>query len=105
MDTHVVARGTIYLMATQFVILLSGYLLHISLAHLVSAAVYGNIGIILSIIMITKTLFLTGTTKAISKYVSEQKESFHAVLRSGFRLQLLSILLCVLGYFIFAGSF
>lgn len=103
MDKHIVARGTIYLMATQFVILLSGYLLHISLAHLVSAAVYGNIGIILSIIMITKTLFLTGTTKAISKYVSEQKESFPAVLRSGFRLQLLSIFLCMMLYFIFAG--
>ncbi|MEK6900068.1 MAG: oligosaccharide flippase family protein [Nanoarchaeota archaeon] len=103
MDKHVVAKGTIYLMATQLVILLSGYLLHIFLAHMVSAVVYGNIGIILSIIMITKTLFLTGTTKAISKYVSEQKESFHAVLRSGFRLQLLSIFLCVTLYFIFAG--
>ena len=90
-------------MATQFVILLSGYLLHISLAHLVSAAAYGNMGIILSIIMITKTLFLTGTTKAISKYISEQKESFHAVLRSGFHLQLLFISLCVILYFFFAG--
>lgn len=105
MDKHIVARGTIYLMATQFLILLSGYLLHISLAHLVSAELYGNIGIILSIIMIAKTLFLTGTTKAISKYVSEQREPFYAVLRSGLNLQLLSIFTCTILLALSAGFF
>ena len=97
----VVARGTIYLMVTQIIVLLSGYGLNVLFAYLFDATTYGNLGVILSLIMVTKTIFLTGIAKAVSKYLSEKKRDLQTIIRTGLETQIIFIIICVLLFMIF----
>ncbi len=99
-----IARGTLYLMGAQLTITVSGYLIHLILARLFGPATYGDFGIILSLILITKTLFLTGTNRAISKFIAEDNQKAGAILRSGLYLQLAIIALNTAIYLVFADA-
>ena len=99
---NIVARGTLYLMIAQLTITLSGYLIHIGLARYFGPEVYGQFGIILSLILITKTIFLTGTNRAVSKFISEDQENAAAIMKAGYKLQLLLISIVLLIYLVFS---
>src|SRR3989344_4172656 len=97
-----IARGTLYLMGAQLTITISGYLIHLLLARMFGPAIYGDFGIILSLILITKTLFLTGTNRAISKFIAEDNQKSGSILKSGLYLQSGIIALNTIIYLIFA---
>lgn len=99
---NALARGTVYMMLAQFIVLISGYLIHVFLGKLFGPEAYGNFGVILSLMLITKTLFLTGIVKSVTKYVSEQNERASSILRAGVKLQLILSFICVAFYLIFA---
>ncbi|MBT4539218.1 oligosaccharide flippase family protein, partial [Candidatus Woesearchaeota archaeon] len=101
---NIVAKGTIYLMIAQFFTSVFGYLIHIGLARFMGPASYGTFGVILSIFLITKTIFLTGTNRAISKYVAEKKYSAYSVLKTGAKLQFLLVGVALLFYIFFSES-
>lgn len=99
---NIVAKGTLYLMLAELTIVLSGYLIHIGLARLFGPAVYGTFGVILSLILINKTVFLTGANRAVSKFIAEKKENVLGILRSGIYLQLIFIAVSLLIFLAFA---
>jgi len=64
-------KGNFYLIFAQIIFLISGYVIHIALAHSVNPVEYGRFGIILSILMITNTILGRGVPEAASKYIAE----------------------------------
>ena len=96
---NVVARGTLYLMFAQFMVMFLGYVLQVWLGRTLGPSIYGSLGVVLSLIMVTKTFFLTGIAKAMSKFVAEEKEKVGSILRAGLYLQLGSIALCLFLYY------
>ncbi len=101
---HKLAKGTIYLTFSKVGDVFSNYLIHIALARLLGPEVYGNFGIILSLILITKTIFLTGFYRAISKYVSENKNKVAGIFRASFKILLVYSIICIISFFIFSQS-
>ena len=99
---HKVAHGTIYLMAAELIVIASSYLIHIGLARWLGPAAYGRFGVILSIIFVTKILFLTGITLGVSKYVAEQKEKAKSWYIFGMKAQLVIVFICLLLFFLFS---
>jgi O-antigen/teichoic acid export membrane protein len=98
----VLVRGTIFLMVANLVTIFSSYLIHIGLARFLGPAAYGNFGVILSIIFVTKILFLTGITLGISKLVSEKPNKAFAIYKFGFRIQFLIMCICILFFLFFS---
>ncbi len=101
---NVVARGTVYLMVAQLTIMLSGYLIHIGLARMLGVEIYGDLGFILSLVLITKTFFLTGVPRAVTKFISENRTRADAVLKAGAELQLILIGICLSIYLFFSEN-
>src|SRR3989344_9079635 len=101
---HKLAKGTIYLTFSKVGDVFSNYIIHIVLARLLGPEVYGNFGIILSLILITKTIFLTGFYRAISKYVSENKNKVAGIFHASFKILLVYSIICIISFFIFSQS-
>jgi O-antigen/teichoic acid export membrane protein len=101
---NVLAKGTLYLMVAQFTIMFSGYLIHIGLARLMGPTAYGNFGVLIALMAITKTLFVTGVNRGVSKFVAENKERAGVVLKAGVKLQSVLIVVCVTLYLLFSGK-
>ncbi len=101
---HKLAKGTIYLTFSKVGDVFSNYLIHIVLARLLGPEVYGNFGIILSLILITKTIFLTGFYRAISKYVSENKNKVAGIFHASFKILFVYSIICIISFFIFSQS-
>src|SRR3989339_692661 len=99
---NALARGTLYMMIAQFIVLVSGYLIHVFLGRLFGPEMYGDFGIIISLMLITKTLFLTGIVKSVTKYVAEEDGQAFRILKAGVKIQLFFSLICVLFYLVFA---
>lgn len=100
---NVVAKGTVYMMLGQLSIILSGYLIHVVLARLFGPSVYGSFGVILSLTIITKTVFLTGIHRAVAKYIAEQRERTAAILKAGMQVQSVIIVVAMLLVVVFAA--
>lgn len=101
---NTLAKGTLYLMIAQFTVMLSGYLIHIGLARLLGPSVYGDFGIILSLILITRTIFLMGTNKAVSKYIAEKKAKTESIIKSGIKIQAAAAIICLVIFMLFARN-
>jgi len=101
---HKLAKGTIYLTFSKVGDVFSNYIIHIVLARLLGPEVYGNFGIILSLILITKTIFLTGFYRAISKYVSENKDKVAGIFHASFKILFAYSIICIISFFIFSQS-
>ena len=85
------ATGTLYLMVAQLTIVLSGYFIHIAMARYLGPSIYGDFGIILSLILVNKTIFLTGINRAVSKFVSAEPSKSKSIVKSGLIMQLILV--------------
>lgn len=103
MIKHKLASGTLFLMIAQFCVALSGYLIHIILGRILGPALYGDFGIINSLMLINTALFLTGTSRVISKYVAENENNAGNISLAGMKFQLILSTGCVLFYLLFSS--
>ncbi len=101
---HKLMRGAFFITLAQFATVFSNYLIHVGLARFFGPAVYGNFGVILSLMFITKTIFMTGLHRAIAKYVSEFKDKVNVVFREGIKLQILFVIIITFLYFMFSKN-
>ena len=101
---HGLLQGTVFTSFTQFVTIISNYLIHIGLVHFLGPEIYGTFGVILSLIFITKTVFMTGLHRSVSKYVSESDNNPQSVFKSGMKLQIVLIILVILIFVFFSGQ-
>ena len=94
-------RGTLFLFISQICLMGSTYIIHFSLARLLSKAEYGQFGVILSILLICRIFLLRGVPDTIAKYVSEGRDT-KSIKKKGLRLQLFFALSISTILFIFA---
>ena len=89
---HNLMRGAFYITLSQVAMVFSNYLIHFGLARYFGPSAYGNFGVILSLMFITRTIFMTGLHRAVAKYASEYKNRARSVLKEGIKLQIIFVL-------------
>ena len=91
-------RGTIYLMLSQTVFLLCGYGVHIFLAREFGPAMYGNFGVIISIIVWFELAVIRGIPTAVQNFIAKDQKNAFAIKNFFFYAQLViaSILFIIL---------
>lgn len=70
---NIMAKGTIYLMFAQAILLASGYIIHVGLTRILSPLEYGRFGVILGLLMIIQIFLNVGIPETVSKFISEEK--------------------------------
>jgi O-antigen/teichoic acid export membrane protein len=95
-------RGGAVLFSTQFLLILSGFLLSVGFAHLTSKELFGQYQFVLAVIGTISVLALPGTNTAVLLGVSENKEG---TLLQGVRLKLKWCVLGILALIATAGYF
>jgi len=98
------AVGTLFLMIAQFSVAFTGYFIHIILGRMLGPALYGDFGIINSLMLINTALFLTGTSRAVSKYIAEDENQAGIISLAGIKFQLILSAGCVLFYLLFSST-
>ena len=99
---HNLMRGAFYITLSQVAMVFSNYLIHFGLARYFGPSAYGNFGVILSLMFITRTIFMTGLHRAVAKYASEYKNRARSVLKEGIKLQIIFVLFIFLIYLLFS---
>lgn len=85
----VAGRGVIFLSASKFYFILSGYAIYFGLPRLLGDELFGLFAVVNSIVGILNAVLITGTIQMVSKFVSQEEEKAGAVLRSALLLQTL----------------
>lgn len=94
-----ISRGTLFLMASQVIFLVSSYVIHITLARQLGPSAYGTVGVVLSLLIISQIIVMGGIPRAASKYISSNINIASAVIPKVIWLQLfISLLLMILYY-------
>jgi O-antigen/teichoic acid export membrane protein len=94
-------KGTIYLMVTNVIFLISGYAIHFGLGRYLGPALYGTFGVIIALLTISETLLLRGIREAVTKFTSEDEKSASSIKNKALEIQAVFSLLV----FIFLISF
>ncbi len=102
LDVMYYVRGGAVLFSTQFLLVLSGFLLSVGFAHLTSKELFGQYQFVLAVIGTISVLALPGTNTAVLLGVSENKEG---TLLQGIRLKLKWCVLGILALIATAGYF
>jgi stage V sporulation protein B len=74
-NEHLMAKGTLHLMVAQAVFLVGGYIIHFGLARIVTPSDYGRFGVTLAILQILQIFLVKGIPEAVTKYISEGKDT------------------------------
>lgn len=91
------AKGTLYFMFVQLVLLGSGYIIHAALGRLLGPAAYGIFGVVISLMTLVNVLLITGVPLAGSRFVAMSNDAVGAIKRTAVNLQvILSLAIFVL---------
>jgi stage V sporulation protein B len=96
-------RGTLYLMISNGVFLLSSYIIHFGLGRYLGPEVYGLFGVVLYLMTTVNLLLTSGFPQSASKYIAEDNARLGSIIRHSFRIQALLSLLIFAVYFGLAG--
>ena len=102
LDVMYYVRGGSILFSTQFLLIVSSFLLSVGFAHLTSKELFGQFQFVLAVIGTISVLALPGANTAVLLGVSQKKEG---TLTQAVRLKLKWCLLGILGLLITAGYF
>lgn len=83
----VMGKGTIYLMVTNVIFIISGYAIHFGLARYLGPELYGVFGVILALLTISETLLMKGMREAVIKFTSEDEESASSIKNKALEIQ------------------
>ncbi len=89
----ILAKGTIYLMSTQILFLISGYAIHFGLGRYLGPELYGTFGVIISLLTICRVLVESGTLRAVSKYTAERRELAVGIKNQTMKVQIILALI------------
>ncbi|MFH1256289.1 MAG: flippase [Candidatus Diapherotrites archaeon] len=103
MEAPSLLKGSVYLLVAQAVFVGAGYAVQIFLGRLLGPALYGNYGVVVSVVSLISLICISGIGQAVSKFVAEDKERAEAVKQKALLIQL--VLSTVVGviYFLSAG--
>ena len=83
----VMGKGTIYLMVTNVIFLISGYAIHFGLGRYLGPELYGTFGVIIALLTISETLLLRGMREAVTKFTSEDEKSASSIKNKALEIQ------------------
>jgi O-antigen/teichoic acid export membrane protein len=66
----VIARGAFYIMLARVAFVLSGYALHVSMAHLLAPADYGSLGVVLGLITLWRVFLSAGVPQTTTRFIA-----------------------------------
>ena len=98
----VMGKGTIYMMTTNIIFLISSYTIHLGLGRHLGPELYGTFGVIIALLTIIETLFKRGIPEAVSKFTSEDEESASSIKNKALEIQTVFSLLVFFGLIFFA---
>jgi stage V sporulation protein B len=96
-------RGTLYLMVSNGVFALAGYLIHFGLGRYLGPVDYGIFGVVLSLMTIVNTFFTAGFPQSASKFIAEDNAKIAGIIKSTNRIILVFSALVFSLYFGLAG--
>ena len=103
MQRQDVIGGTLYLLVSQVIFLITGYIIQIGLGRYLGPSGYGIYSIIIYISMALVVILSTGIPQAVSKYISENECQKNSVLTTGFILLLPSTIIISISLFFCSG--
>ena len=83
----VMGKGTIYLMVTNVIFLISGYAIHFGLGRYLGPELYGTFGVIIALFYISEMLLIKGMYDAVSKFTSEDEKSASSIKNKALKIQ------------------
>ncbi|MBN2094789.1 MAG: flippase [Candidatus Aenigmarchaeota archaeon] len=104
MDLKSVSKGSFYLMASTFIFMVTGYLIHFALARLLGPVSYGIYGVVVSLITIFNLVLTSGIYQAVSKHISAGEDP-EAVKKAAINLQLAFSAVLFVAYEVLSGTF
>src|SRR5262249_23593140 len=99
---RVAGRGTIYISAAKVWFILSGSAIHFVLPRKLSGEDFGLYQVVVGIVSVVNAVIVTGTSQAVSKYISEDVTRADAVKRKALKIQLVVGGVVSLGFFALA---
>jgi stage V sporulation protein B len=94
--------GSMLLMVSSGIFMVSGYVINILLGRVLGPELYGFYGVLVSIISFINIMQSAGLTQSVSKYVAEGKSDPEAILKTGLIMQLFFSLFLILTFFLAA---
>jgi polysaccharide transporter, PST family len=82
-------RGTIYITAAKVWFMISGYGIHFILPRLLSKPEFGVYQFVIGVVSVVNAVVVTGTSQAVSKYISQDETKAGAVKSKALKLQVL----------------
>jgi len=89
MARFLLARGAVYLMIAQAVLMLFGYVINFWLGRYLGVTAYGSYGIIMAIATIMNLLLAPGITQGVSKILAENRTAAAAIKKQVLRFLLI----------------
>jgi stage V sporulation protein B len=79
---RILAKGTTYQLCAKGLYILSGYLMHVFVARYLGAALYGILGVVLSLILVVLFLAQTGIGETTAKFTADNVTHSYSVFRT-----------------------
>jgi O-antigen/teichoic acid export membrane protein len=83
------ARGAAYTVLSRVAFILSGYAIHISMAHLLTAPEYGALGVIVGLITLWRVFLSAGLPQTASQFIAGDEARAYGIWRGALRIQML----------------
>jgi O-antigen/teichoic acid export membrane protein len=78
---RILAKGTTYQLFAKGLFIFSGYLMHVFVARHLGAALYGVLGVVLSLLLVVRLLAQTGIGQTAAKFTADDLTSSYSVFR------------------------
>ena len=82
-----VARGAFYIMLARVAFVLSGYVLHVSMAHLLTPADYGSLGVALGLITLWRVILSAGVPQTTTRFIAAAPGQTYGIWRKALGVQ------------------
>jgi len=92
-----VAKGTMYLMVSQLVFMLSGYVIHFGLGRYLGPEAYGIFGVVIYLMTTVNLILTSGFPSAASKYIAE-KNNVGSIMRVSKKINIILSILVFIVY-------
>jgi stage V sporulation protein B len=78
---RILAKGTTYQLFARGLYILSGYLMHVFVARYLGAALYGILGVVLSLLLVVRLLAYDGIGETAAKFTADNLTGYYSVFR------------------------
>lgn len=82
-----IASGAFYMMVSRVAFVLSGYAIHVTMAHLLVPADYGTLGVIVGLITLWRVFLSAGIPQTTTRFIAADERQTYWIWRRALRIQ------------------